>query len=183
MQEKIIKGSVVKQLKKEFPDWRRLPKKKKKHLAKQVLKEAVAAYDSSMVSNTSLSELTGTPVPLPGIIGLSEMEGFIEKTTRCLLTFPVKRWQKHFDDPELREIDGLLDDRVLNELLAPEGFTPCMRDIYPCHYVRAELLKALRYAGMSYRTYCKDVINRLDSKRQRAFIWGGENLPGSRCKN
>lgn len=170
MQEKIIKRLVVKQLKKEFPDWRRLPKKKKKHLAKKVLKEAVATCDSKKASSTGLSELTGTPVPLPGIIGLSEMEGFIEKTTRCLLTFPVKRWQKHFDDPELREIDALLDDRVLNELLAPEGYTPSLRDIYPCHYVRAELLKALRYTGMSYRAYCKDVINRLDSKRQRAFI-------------
>ena len=170
MQEKIIKRLVVRQLKKEFPVWRRLPKKKKKDLAKQVLTEAVAAYECKMTSDTSLSELAGTPDPLPGIIGLSEMEGFIEKTTRCLLKFPVNRWQKHFDDAELREIDGLLDDRVLNELLAPEGYTPCMRDIYPCHYVRAELLKALRYTGMSYRTYCKDVINRLDSKRQRAFI-------------
>jgi len=170
MQEKIIKRLVAKQLKKEFPDWRRLPKKKKKHLAKLAIEEAVAAYDANMESNASLSELTGTPVPPAGIIGLNEMEGFIEKTTRCLLKFPVKRWQKHYDDPELREIDGLLDDRVLNELLAPEGFTPCMREIYPCHYVRAELLKALRYSGMSYRNYCKDVINRLDSKRQRAFI-------------
>ena len=170
MQEKIIKRLIVKQLKKEFPNWRRLTKNKKKQLAKQVLKEVVAGYDSNQASNVSLSELTGTPVPPPGIIGLNDMEGFIEKTTQCLLKFPVKRWQRHFDDPELRVIDGLLDDRVLNELLAPEGFTPCMRDIYPCHYVRAELLKALRYTGMSYRTYCKDVINRLDSKRQRAFI-------------
>lgn len=170
MQEKVIKRLVVKQLKKEFPNWRRLPKRKKKELAKQVLKEAVAAYDCKQASGISLSELTGTPVPPAGIISLKDMEEFIEKTTRCLLRFPVKRWQKHFDDPELREIDGLLDDRVLNELLAPEGFTPSMRQIYPCHYLRAELLKALRYTGMSYRTYCKDVVNRLDSKRQRAFI-------------
>lgn len=170
MQEKIIKRLVVKQLKKEYPNWRRLPKSKKKHIAKEVLKETVAAYDSNKSSDAGLSELTGTPVHLPGIIGLGEMEGFIEKTTRCLLRFPMKRWQKHFDDAELREIDGLLDDRVLNELLAPEGFTPSMREIYPCHYLRAELLKALRYPGMSYRKYCGDVINRLDSKRQRAFI-------------
>jgi hypothetical protein len=98
------------------------------------------------------------------------MGEFIEWTTRCLLRFPLKRWQKHFDDPELRMIDGLLNDRVLDELLAPSGYTPCMREIFPHHYVRAELLKALRYPAMSYRTYCKDVINRLDSKRQRAFL-------------
>jgi hypothetical protein len=36
MQEKIIKRLIVKQLKKEFPNWRRLTKNKKKQLAKQV---------------------------------------------------------------------------------------------------------------------------------------------------
>ena len=170
MQEKIIKRMVLRQLKRDFPNWRRLAKKKKKELARQVLKEAVAQYNDREKPNMSLSELTGTPVALTGIIALSEMGAFIEESTRSLLNFRCKRWKKHFDDPELRQIDELLDDRVLNRLLAPEGYTPSMRDIYPCHYVRAELLKALRYQGMSYRNYCKDVINRLDSKRQRAFI-------------
>jgi hypothetical protein len=45
-----------------------------------------------------------------------------------------------------------------------------MRELYPSHYLRAELLKSLRYAEISYRKYCRDVINRMDSKRQRAFI-------------
>lgn len=170
MQEKIIKRMVVKQLKRDFPDWRRLPKAKKKALAKQVLEEAVAQYNEHEGTDMSLSELTGTAIPLDGIIALSEMGAFIEESTRSLLNFRCKRWKKHFDDPELRQIDELLDDRVLNRLLAPEGYTPSMRDIYPCHYIRAELLKALRYQGMSYRNYCKDVINRLDSKRQRTFI-------------
>ena len=170
MQEKIIKRMVVKQLKRDFPNWRRLPKARKKALAKQVLKEAVAQYDEKEKPVMSLSELTGTAVPLTGIIPLNEMGAFIEEATRSLLKFRCKRWKKHFDDLELRQIDELLDDRVLNRLLAPEGYTPSMRDIYPSHYVRAELLKALRYQGMSYRSYCKDVINRLDSKRQRTFI-------------
>jgi len=170
MQEKIIKRMVVKQLKRDFPNWRRLPKKKKKELAKQVLEEAVAQYNAGERPTMSLSELTSTALPLAGIIPLKEMGAFIEETTRSLLNFPCKRWKKHFDDPELRQIDELLDDRVLNRLLAPEGFTPSMRDIYPSHYVRAGLLKALRYQGMSYRNYCRDVINRLDSKRQKAFI-------------
>jgi hypothetical protein len=50
--------------------------------------------------------------------------------------------------------------------LAPEGYTPSMRNLYPYHYLRAELLKSLRYAEISYRKYCKDVINRMDSKWQ-----------------
>jgi len=170
MQEKIIKRQVVKQLKKDFPNWRRLPKKTKKQLAKDVLKKVVESYESQDLQSYSLSEMTCTPSPSDGIIPLNKMEAFIEEEGRRILKFTAKHWQKHYDDPELRKIDSLLDDHILNSLVAPEGYAPCMRDIFPCHYVRAELLKALRYPSMSYRNYCKDVINRMDSKRQRAFI-------------
>lgn len=170
MQEKIIKRQVNKQLKRDFPNWRKLPKKTKKRLAKEVLKQVMASYKVPEVQPVSLSELTCVPAVPVGIIPLNEMESFIERETRRFLRIPSSHWQKHYDDPELREIDELLDDQVLNLLLAPEGYTACMRDIFPCHYVRAELLKALRYPSMSYRNYCKDVIKRLDSKRQRAFI-------------
>ena len=170
MREKDIKRQVVKQLKKDFPGWRRLSKKEKKSLAKKVLEEVMADYTSDKLSEVPLNELTGTPEPPPGVISLSEMEKFVEDTNRCLLNFPAKRWQRHYDDPELRLIDDLLDDRVLNRLLAPDNFTPSMRNLFPSHYVRAELLKSLRYAEFSYRKYCDQVINRLDSKRERAFI-------------
>lgn len=170
MQEKDIRRLVVKQLKRDFPDWRRLTKKQKKELAKQVLEEVKGSYKSDELMNVPLNELTSTPVPPAGLIPLGEMEGFVEDTTRCLLDVSMKRWQKHFDDPELRFVDALLDDRVLNRLLATEGYTPCMRDVHPCHYLRAELLKSLRYPEFSYRKYCSEVINRLDNKRERSFI-------------
>ena len=101
MREKDIKRLVVKQLKKDFPGWRRLKRKEKKKLAKQVLDEVMTNHMSDDLSNVALNELTNTPVPPAGVIPLSEMGKFIEDTTRCLLTFPNKRWQKHFDDPEL----------------------------------------------------------------------------------
>jgi len=170
MREKDIKRLVVKQLKKDFPRWRRLSRKEKKRLAKQVLDKVLRSHASDDLSMVPLNELTNTPVPPAGVIPLTEMERFVEGTTRCLLSFPVKRWQKHFDDPELRLIDTLLDDRVLNRLLAPENLSASMRDVFPSHYVRAELLKSLRYSEISYRKYCDEVINRLDSKRERAFI-------------
>ncbi len=107
---------------------------------------------------------------MPGIIKLAEMELFIEGATRSLLSFPMRRWPTKSEDPELQAIDALVDDLVVNRLLEPEGYTPSMRDLFPCHYLRAELLKALRYSEVSYRKYCRDVINRMDSKRQRAFI-------------
>jgi hypothetical protein len=73
-----------------------------------------------------VSELTNTLTPLPGILGLKEMGPHIEETTRSLVNFPLNRWQRRFDDPELRQIDSLLDDRVVNRLLAPEGFHRCV---------------------------------------------------------
>ena len=170
MREKDIKRLVVKQLKKNFPDWRRLTRKEKKRLAQQVLDEVVADYTGENLEKVALNELTNTPQPPTGLIGLSQMEGFIKETTRCLLRLPSRHWQKHFADAELQLIDELLDDRVLHRLVVPDHFTASMRDVYPHHYVRAELLKALRYPEFSYRKYCAEVINRLDNKRERAFI-------------
>ncbi len=179
MHEKIIKRQVLKQLKKEFRNWRGLTKKQKKEVASRVLSEVVAMYKADQAPRLSLSELTNTPTPMPGIITLKQMEQYVEETTRSLLSFPGNRWRRHFDDPELRRIDGLLDDRVLNRLLAPEGFTASMRELFPVHCFRAELLKALRYPEFSYRKFCKEVINRLANKRERAFL----HLPLHRHQN
>ncbi|MBF0549665.1 MAG: transposase [Deltaproteobacteria bacterium] len=170
MIEKDIKRLAVKQLKKCFPNWQRLPKDKKKKLAKLVLDEISASYTLDQSMSIPLNELTSTPVPPAGVIPLNEMEGFVVQTTRHLLTFPNKLWQKHFDDRELRLIDNLLDDEVVNRLLAPESYIPSMRNVYPANYFRAELLKSLRYPEVSYLKYCHQVINKLDRKRERAFL-------------
>jgi hypothetical protein len=170
MREKDIKRLVLKQLKKDFPRWRQLSRKEKKRLAKQVLDDVLKSHASDDLSKVPLNELTNTPAVPEGVIPLGEMGRFVEETTRSFLSFPNRRWRKHFDDPELRSIDALIDDRVLNRLLATESFTASMRDVFPSHYVRAELLKSLRYSEISYRKYCDEVINRLDSKRERAFL-------------
>lgn len=52
MHHKNIKLIVRKQLKNQFPDWKRLPEKDKKELARKVLAEVVAEY---LLANISLS--------------------------------------------------------------------------------------------------------------------------------
>ena len=112
MREKDIKRQVLKQLNKEFPKWRRLPRKEKKRIAKEVLQSMVAKHTSNeQATGLPIHELTNTPIPMPGMIKLAEMEQFIEKATRSLLSFPVKRWPNRFDDAELQAIDALVDDR------------------------------------------------------------------------
>lgn len=170
MQEKDIKRLVVKQLKKEFPHWSGLTKKEKKDLAKQVLEEVVSGYDFTEEVQVPLNELTGTPVLPEGLIGVSEMENFIEEAKGKL--FKISRWsgKKGLRDPELMAIDELLDDVVLNRILGTESYTPSMRTLFPCHFFRAELLKSLKYSEFSYRKYCRDVLNELESKTERRFV-------------
>ena len=170
MQEKDIKRIVIKQLKTKFPYWRRLTKKQKKALVEEALRDVMENYQPSQAMSVPLHELTNTPAPLAGIILLSEMGKFIENRTRGFLPFTKQYSQRYLNDRELRLIDSLLDDRVLNDLLACPGYTPSMRQISPAHLFRAELLKALRYADLSYRKYCDLHVNRLENKSVRAFL-------------
>jgi len=171
MQTKVIKRDVIKQLKSKFPFWRRLTKKRKKDLAEKALADAKNQHNKEQVKNVPLHELTNMPdLPL-GIIPLQEMGKFIDSLNSNLLPFSMKSRKRDVgDDPQLRFIDSLLDDRVINTLLAPLSYTPTMRGIFPAHLLRAELLKALRYAEMSYRKYCALLINKLENKTVRAFL-------------
>jgi Transposase DDE domain len=170
MQEKDIKRLVIKQLKTKFPYWRRLTKKQKKALVEEALHEVMASYEPDHAMPVPLHELTNMPALPADSIPLSEMGTFIENRTRGFLPFTNHCYQRYLDDQELRLIDSLLDDRVLNDLLATPSFTPTMRLISPAQLFRAELLKALRYADMSYRKYCTLMVNRLENKSVRAFL-------------
>ena len=117
MQEKDIKRLATKQLKKKFPHWHRLSKKEKKKLAKQVLEEVISSYRFNEKVNVPLFELTGTPALPAGIIPLNRMEQFVANTTRSLFAFSKTRSQKYLKDPELKAIDELLGDSVINQLL------------------------------------------------------------------
>ena len=114
MREKDIKRLVRKQLKKDFPHWRRLTKKEKKRLADQVLEEVVSRYQFDKEINVPLNELTGTTVVPSGIISLTEMEQFVADVKGGFVSLSDRRWQKHLKDSELKAIDALLDDAVIN---------------------------------------------------------------------
>jgi hypothetical protein len=170
MQEKDIKYLVKKQLKKEFPHWSRLSKHEKKKLANQVLEEVTSNYAFDEEITAPINELTGTPSLPNGIISVTEMEDFIRDSKGPLLNLTRSRYRKPLRDLELKAIDELLDNAVVNRILSMESYTPSMRKLFPCHLFRAELLKSLKYAEFSYRKYCKDVLNKLESKTERIFV-------------
>ncbi len=78
MHHKDIRAQIRKQLKTNYPNWKRLSRKEKKAIAKMVLDEVIKDYDFSQEINTPLSELLGIEDQLPkaGIMDLMAMERF-----------------------------------------------------------------------------------------------------------
>ena len=185
MQRKEIKAIAGKQLKKNYPDWTRLKKREKREIAKKVLDEVVASYDFKNEIKTEKTELLGIELQkiTSGMMNIDEMVQFIEKHKNdVLFKFnTVQRHPSYFKDKELSFIDELLDDSIINRLLAYDGYTPSMRDFFPSNFLRAELLKSIKYPEISYRKFCgddktyeghKDVNSYigLENKQNRAFI-------------
>lgn len=185
MHHKNIKAIIRKQLKTNYRGWKNLTKRKKKQIAKQVLTEVVANYDFSKEIETAEAELLGIAQQelTSGVMDLDEMARFIDSHETDVL-FRLNKKRRHplyLKDSELRFVDDLLDDTIINRLLSYDGFTPSMREFFPSHFLRAELLKSIKYPEISYRKFCgEDKSYRghkannsyfgLDNKQHRAFI-------------
>jgi len=185
MHHKNIKAIIRKQLKTNYRGWKNLTKRVKKEIAKQVLNEVVANYDFSKEIETGEAELLGIGEQelTAGMMDLDEMAQFIGSHEKDIL-FRLNKKRRHplyLKDSELRFIDNLLDDTVINRLFSYDGFTPSMRAFFPSHFLRAELLKSIKYPEISYRKFCgEDKAYRghkannsyigLNNKQNRAFI-------------
>ena len=185
MHHKNIKAIIRKQLKTNYRGWKNLTKRKKKQIAKQVLNEVVSNYDFSKEIETAEAELLGIAQQelTSGVMDLDEMARFIDSHETDVL-FRLNKKRRHplyLKDSELRFVDDLLDDTIINRLLSYDGFTPSMREFFPSHFLRAELLKSIKYPEISYRKFCgEDKSYRghkannsyfgLDNKQNRAFI-------------
>lgn len=174
MHHKNIKLIVRTQLKTQFPNWKHLPKKTKKELARKVLAEVVAEYDFKQEIEAPIDQLLAieTQLPSKGIIKLDEMARLVEKvnSNKIIKFSNYKRSRNYVDDVELQFIEKLIDNRIVNCLLAYDGYSPAMREIFPSNLFRAELLKAIKYPEISYRKFCTEEYLGLDRKQNRVFI-------------
>ena len=173
MNHKDIRQQINRQLKKQYPGWNRLPKKQKREIARNTLAEVVADYDFNKPVAASRAELLGIKQQLPtkGIIPLAEMAEFIKKIdqSRIIKFNSYRRSPLYIKDAELRFVDQLIDDTIINRLLAYDGYSPKMRDIFLSNMFRAELLKAIKYPEISYSKFCTDEYLGLDRKQNRVF--------------
>lgn len=173
MHHKNIKQIIRTQLKKQYPNWNRLNRKKKKDIARQVLAEATAEYDFQQVIDVPKEDLLGIEDQLPqGIVKLDEMARYIDMVNESkIVKFnSYERSPIHIKDEELAIIDGLIDDVIINRLLSYDGYSPAMRALFPANLFRAELLKAIKYPEISYRKFCTEEYLGLDRKQNRVFI-------------
>jgi len=174
MHHKAIKTQIRKQLKTNYPNWKRLSRKQKKAIARLVLNETVKDYDFSQHVDTPLAELLGIDEQLPtaGIMDLEAMGRFIAAHENSMI-FKLSKKTRHplnVKDQELKIIDEILDDRIINKLLSYDGYSPAMRDLYPSNLLRAELLKAIKYPEISYRKFCGDDRTYKGHKENSGFI-------------
>ena len=174
MQHKNIRRILKQQLKRDHPHWKKLPKKDKKAIVKNLLTEAVKEYDFSQIVDAPLEELIGIEgqQPTAGIMNLKEMAEFIDCFNKGRL-IDIKcddRISRYIQDDELKFIHNLLDDRIINALLSYRGYTPSMRYFFPSQFFRAELLKAIKYPEFSYRKFCGDECMGMERKRNRIFM-------------
>ena len=177
MHHKNIKTIIRKQLKTEYPYWRKLTKKEKKTIAKKVLYEVTASYDFKEEVKTAHHELIGLEEQLPGanIMNLEAMARFIEGHRKSqIFRFTPQRSHPAIRDEELRFIDGILDNTIINRLLSYDGYTPAMREFFPSNFLRAELLKAIRFPEVSYRKFCGDDKRYKGYKKNNDFTGMGQ---------
>ena len=133
-----------------------------------------AEYDFNGDIIASPSELLGIEqqVPAKGIISLDEMARFIDMVNknRIIKFSSYKRSPLYIKDEELRYVDELIDDGVINRLLSYDGYSPAMRDLFPANLFRAELLKAIKYPEISYRKFCTEEYLGLDRKAKPCLL-------------
>jgi hypothetical protein len=169
MNKKDIKAHSRKQLKQKYPQWNTLTKKRKKEVIREVMTEMTRRYESGELVPVSIEEqLNIQPIP-KNVMTIEQMETFIKVTVKSKLV-GIESSRRNYLDSEKRIIDELINDDVLNGILASASYTPSKRIKTPAMLFRAELLKALDYAEMSYRKYCRLEVNDMERKKNRAFI-------------
>ena len=132
------------------------------------------AYDFKREISAPMAELLTieTQLPTRGILSLDAMAEFIEMYNNCRIIklSNIKRSSTYITDEELQFVDQLIDNGIINRLLAYDGYCPAMREFFPAHLLRAELLKAIKYPEISYRKFCTEEYLGLDRKQNRVFV-------------
>jgi hypothetical protein len=109
------------------------------------------------------------PLP-PDIITIEQMKQLMAQRQTNIIPLLPNASIKYIQDAELKDIYNMVNWNLINRLLADPHYTPGKRALQPVHFFRAELLKNLKCAELSYRKYTTNEINNPERKEYRAFI-------------
>jgi len=167
---KALKRLVVKQIKKDFPNFNAHTKTEKKEIIVDIWHQVYNNYDVNSEVELSKQELLNIePIP-QDIINIEQMKKLMtEKQTKIISLIPNARVNQ-IKDPELKDIYNMIDWSLINRLLADQNYTPGKREFLPVQFFKAELLKHLKYPELSYRKYTEKEIQNPERKENRAFI-------------
>jgi len=170
LEAKALKKLVVKQIKKNYSNFNSHTKKIKKEIIKNIWKQVYNNYDFNTEPELSKQELLNIE-PLPqDIITIEQMKKLmIQKQTNIIPLLPHASI-KYIQDAELKDIYDIVNWNLINRLLADQHYTPGKRELQPVQFFKAELLKNLKYAELSYRKYTNNELNNPERKGYRAFI-------------
>ena len=168
--KKELRIYLVQQLEATYPFFTSLRRKEKRSLVRNLCKAVVKALKAGELSIPALSpsERVGLG-PLPqGIMSLAEMKRFIEDHEQMSLYFRRASIKAYLKNPLLQCMDELLNDSLLNRILAPPGMTPSKRDWMPSQLLRIELLRTACFPEWSVRKFC-EYLSELSRKEERRF--------------
>ena len=169
-QAKALKKLVVKQIKKNYPSFNTHSKTEKKEIIEHIWKQVYKNYDFSTDPDLSKQQLLNIE-PLPqDIITIEQMKQLMAQQQTTIIPLMPNASIKYIQDSELKDIYDLVNWNLINSLLVDQNYTPGKRELQPVHFFKAELLKNLKYAELSYRKYTKNEINNPERKQYRAFI-------------
>lgn len=170
LDKKAIKIHVSNQLKDAFPGFNKLKRKEKRAVVQAACKAAKNSMRAGELIVPSLTdeERLGLGKIPKGIMSIDEMVLFIENHRKMVFAFSNPSRSKHIKDPLLMHMDEVLDDGLLDRLLATGSMTPSMRDWMPSRLLRIELLRTARFPEWSVRKFC-GYMAELSRKEERSF--------------
>lgn len=174
LDKKAIRILVTSQIETEHPGFNKLKRKEKREIVLDACKAAEKAIKAGEMEVPALTdeERLGLGKLPDDIMSLEEMARFIEDHRRTVFPLTSPSRAKHIKNPLLVCMDDLLDDGLLDRLLATAGMTPSMRDWMPSRLFRIELLRTACFPEWSVRKFC-DYMAELSRKEERSFC----NLP------
>ena len=167
---KNIKRLIVKQIKKEYPNFQGLSKKHKKEVIESIWGEVRNNVDTQKGEAPSKYELLNIEAILADVLTIKQMQDLMQKKRVKLFRKFSHKKLDFIKDAELKDIREMVDWELINDLLKNRNYTPGKREILPVQFFQAELLKSFKYPEISYRKYDVRELNNSERKENRAFI-------------